>query len=406
MRQVIEFIYHPMFWWVLSILGLFYAYLGWRLVHPLNVKPTIKRAAALWLILSWLSSLLPIMLNGLRGEFLWVTWVSSLVYLNLGFFSLILPLLLLFDLAHGLVFLGILVKNKIKILVFKDQQPSKNPRGILLRGNRFSLGLMLLAAPIFLIGSYNALSPPQIKPVEITYPALHPDLQGLTILQLSDLHLGDFLGQEFTQDLVARSRELKPDLVVLLGDLGEGRAAYLREELAPLSKMEATWGKFFVTGNHEYFGGKKDWVQAVRGLGYQVLENRHHILLVGGAKLLVAGVSDPMAEEMDPQNAPDLDKALEGQPDADFRLLLAHQPMNFSSAVKAGFDLQLSGHTHGGQYYPWLFFAVWVNGYLKGLHQEGDARLYVGQGTGFWGPPIRLGSKSEITLITLTLEEP
>ena len=247
----------------------------------------------------------------------------------------------------------------------------------------------------------RAFSNPTIKEVEVPIQGLHPDLDGIKILQLSDLHIGDFLKWEFTESIVERSRPLEPDLIVLTGDMADGMAAYLKRDIEPLGTLYAPLGKYYVNGNHEYFTDLEGWQDLFLDLGYQPLHNDHRILPVGKANLLIAGITDPTAARMDPENKPDLGKALQGAPKVDFKLLLAHQPNLTDNLSGAEVNLQLSGHTHGGQYLPWPIVAFFANNYLEGLSLQESTYIYVSQGAGFWGPPLRLGTEAEITLLRL-----
>jgi predicted MPP superfamily phosphohydrolase len=195
---------------------------------------------------------------------------------------------------------------------------------------------------------------------------------------------------------------LKADIIVMTGDLVDGSVAHLKDDVAPLVNLKAKY-KYFITGNHEYYSGAEDWIEEVKRLGFTVLLNEHELIEVNGAKLLLAGVTDYRAHQYIPAHQSSPKKAMQGAPKADVKILLAHQPKSIDEATRAGFDLQISGHTHGGQYYPWNFIAKMVNPYIKGLHlHEHKTWIYISPGTGYWGPPIRLGNEPEITVFKLT----
>jgi uncharacterized protein len=242
--------------------------------------------------------------------------------------------------------------------------------------------------------------------VDVPVAGLHPDLDGLRIAQLSDLHVGPGIRRRHVERMARAVAELDADLIVLTGDLADGMPADLGPETAPLAALEAPLGKWFITGNHEYYSDPLGWLRVAEGLGFRPLVNQHALLERGAGRLLLAGVPDIHGGRFLPSHESRPDLAIAGAPAADFRLLLAHQPASVYAAAAAGYDLMLSGHTHGGQYYPWNWLAAKANPYLKGLHRH-DARLqiYVSQGTGYWGPPIRLGAPPEITLLTLRREE-
>jgi predicted MPP superfamily phosphohydrolase len=172
--------------------------------------------------------------------------------------------------------------------------------------------------------------------------------------------------------------------------------------VAPLSGLRSRHGSFFVTGNHEYYAGAAPWLAEVRRLGIRVLLNEHVLIEQGGSTLVLAGVTDFMAHHFDPTHQSDPRAALAGAPsDAGARVLLAHQPRSATGAEQAGFDLQLSGHTHGGQFLPWVFFVRFQQPFTAGLHRLGRLWVYVSRGTGYWGPPKRFGAPSEITRLRL-----
>jgi len=188
--------------------------------------------------------------------------------------------------------------------------------------------------------------------------------------------------------------------VAITGDLVDGRVEDLRDDVAPLAGLRSRHGSFFVTGNHEYYSGARPWTALLRSLGVQVLDNRHVLLHHEGASLVMAGVADWSAHHFEPADRSDARRAMAGAPpDAGLRVLLAHQPRSAPAAAEAGFDVQLSGHTHGGQFWPWNHFVRLQQPFTAGLHRLGRLWVYTSRGTGYWGPPLRLGAPSEITLL-------
>jgi predicted MPP superfamily phosphohydrolase len=187
----------------------------------------------------------------------------------------------------------------------------------------------------------------------------------------------------------------------LTGDLVDGSVDQLGYDVAPLAQVQSRSGNFFVTGNHEYYSGVIEWVEEVRRLGFTVLLNEHQVIARGKANLLLAGVTDYRGGNFLTSHRSDPQKALEGAPAADVKILLAHQPKNIFAAARAGYDLQISGHTHGGQFFPWNLLVGFAQPYVYGLHTHENTQIYVSRGTGYWGPPVRVGSPSEITLIAL-----
>jgi predicted MPP superfamily phosphohydrolase len=168
-----------------------------------------------------------------------------------------------------------------------------------------------------------------------------------------------------------------------------------------LKQISSGSGNFFVTGNHEYYSGVIEWIEEVKRLGFTVLLNEHVVITRGQARLLLAGVTDYRGGNFLPSHRSDPQKALNGALPADAKILLAHQPKNIFDAAQAGYDLQISGHTHGGQFFPWNLLVGFVQPYVSGLHTHQNTQIYVSRGTGYWGPPVRVGAPSEITLIKL-----
>lgn len=191
-------------------------------------------------------------------------------------------------------------------------------------------------------------------------------------------------------------------MVALTGDLVDGSVERLGRHALPLSGLKARDGVFAVTGNHEYYVGARPWVDELRRLGITVLLNEHRVIRRDGKTLLVAGVTDFGALKFDAEHASDPAAALRDAPeDASVRVLLAHQPRSIFAAAPLGYDLQLSGHTHGGQFWPWNHFVPLQQPFVAGLHKHRDTQIYISRGTGYWGPPLRMGAPSEITRIVL-----
>jgi predicted MPP superfamily phosphohydrolase len=201
---------------------------------------------------------------------------------------------------------------------------------------------------------------------------------------------------------VDRVNLLQADAVAITGDLLDGPVSELRPHVAPLAGLRSRHGSFFVTGNHEYYAGAAPWIAEVKRLGIRVLHNEHVVIERDGARLVLAGVPDFNAHRFDATQASDPAAAMQGAPsDAAARVLLAHQPRSAAAAEQAGFDLQISGHTHGGQFFPWIFFVRFQQPFTAGLHRLGRLWVYVSRGTGYWGPPKRIAAPSEITRLRL-----
>ncbi len=246
------------------------------------------------------------------------------------------------------------------------------------------------------IGALTALSGPGVEEVEVRLPGLHPDLDGLRIVQISDLHVGRTIRRRYVERTVGRARALAPDLVALTGDLVDGPVDRLAPDVAPLAALAQGGRAFFVLGNHDCYSGAGAWISHFRAMGMRVLLNEYELIRKGDATLLVGGIVDPAYRAQRPAIS------LDAAPRADFRLLLAHNPKLAPLGARAGFDLQLSGHTHAGQFFPWTLAVRLVHApHVAGLSREGRMQVYVSAGTGSWGPPVRFGTSPEITLIRL-----
>jgi predicted MPP superfamily phosphohydrolase len=251
------------------------------------------------------------------------------------------------------------------------------------------------------VGMRTALAPPRHARLEIPLARWPRELDGFRIAQLSDVHIGPILDRRFSRHLAERVRALAPDLVVITGDLVDGDAELLAEEVAPLAELSAPHGVFFVTGNHDHYSGARAWTRAVAGLGIRVLRNERVEVRANGAVFDLAGVDDHRGDVMSGEGGEDLDAALAGRDPARALVLLAHDPSTFKRASRLGVDLQLSGHTHGGQIWPFGGLVRLVIPFVAGLYERHGATLYVSRGTGFWGPPMRLRAPAEIGEIVL-----
>jgi len=250
-------------------------------------------------------------------------------------------------------------------------------------------------------GYSEATRVPDVLRVEVPIKDLAPGLDGFKIVQISDIHVGPTIRRKFVQGVVDRIQTLDPDIVAFTGDLIDGYVPDLRADVAPLGQLSPRYGNYFVTGNHEYYWDAPGWCDEVESLGWNVLNNAHKVIAINGARLLVGGVTDYSAARHMPAHKTDPHKAIAGAPPVDFRLLLAHQPKSVWGAAEAGFDMQISGHTHGGQFWPWNMVVGHVHPFSRGLDDYKNMKIYVSRGTGYWGPPKRLGAPSEITLLTL-----
>jgi predicted MPP superfamily phosphohydrolase len=242
---------------------------------------------------------------------------------------------------------------------------------------------------------------PRVRTLEVPAHGDAATLSGLTIVQLSDVHIGPTRGRAFVSSIVDRVNALNPDLVVITGDLVDGSVEAMGAELLPLRELRAPLGVAYVPGNHEHYHGGAAWIAHVASLGIRVLLNAGMPMGEGEQTFFLAGVDDPASRRRDRSGGPDLARALETRPEGMPTILLSHQPIGFQEAAAAGVHLQLSGHTHGGQIFPFGFLVSLRYPFVAGLYQLGESYLYVSRGTGFWGPPMRLAAPSEITALEL-----
>jgi predicted MPP superfamily phosphohydrolase len=270
-------------------------------------------------------------------------------------------------------------------------------------------GAALVAGGATAYAVRSATGEPRVNEVPVKLERLPPALSGYSIAQITDLHVGPTIRQKEVRRVVELTNALRADAVVITGDLVDGSVPELRGATEELARLRARHGVYFVTGNHEYYSGAAAWLEELRRYGIRPLRNERVALGdrgPGGASLDLAGVDDWSVGRAADGRWPTLDAALRGRDPERALVLLAHQPRGVAEAVRAGVELQLSGHTHGGQLFPWNFVVGAVYPYAKGLYRhragEREGQVYVSCGTGFWGPPMRLGAPAEVAKIVLT----
>lgn len=358
-------------------------YIGWRLLAALSIGPLGVCAGIAFLILCCVVIPLSVRnhrIHNPRMENL-LAWVGVL---SMGIFSS----LFVFTLLRDLVLLG------AHLLL-----PAQQAASLVAPSARWALALTVFVTAAGLVIARRL---PRIVHVDIPVSGLPEALHGFSIAQISDVHVGPTIKRGFVEKIVALVNGMKTDLIAVTGDLVDGSVEQLSTHTAPLAGLAAHHGVFFVTGNHEYYSGERAWTAEIRRLGMQVLKNEHVVLQHKGASLVLAGVTDLSAHHFDAAQHSDPAAALRGSPaDAGAKILLAHQPNSAPAAAGAGFDVQLSGHTHGGQFWPWNLFVGFFQPFTAGLYRLKNLSVYVSRGTGYWGPPNRFGVPSEITRIRL-----
>lgn len=367
------------------VMGSAHRYIWARLVRDVALPSLWARIATVALIAMFvllmsgfaLARLLP---RAFASPFMWITYT----WLGVVFFLVV---------ALGLSDLARMVALRVPGAGGLDDPERR--RAI---SRIFAAGAALLGLGASSVGIASALSPVAVKRVRVAIDRLTRAASGTRIVQITDVHVGPTIGKDFIEQIVARINDLDPDVVAITGDLVDGSVDELAEHVAPLAKLRAKHGVYFVTGNHEYYSGADAWIAHLEALGVRVLRNER--VRIGGADGFdLAGIDDHSSAAFG--HGPDLERALRGREAERACVLLAHQPRGIDLADRLGVDLQLSGHTHGGQMFPWNFAVRLQQPFVAGLHRLVRAQIYVSKGTGYWGPPMRVGAPAEITEIEL-----
>lgn len=363
---------------VLGLLGLLHLYIGLRILPALPWSPLAQGAGALLLLLS--CGLIPAGLTARSRATDHLSWAGLLL---MGLFSSLLVFTFLRDIVLGLSALFAPAASWHDALVEKS-----------------ALTVVYGALFATLIGFLNARRRARIVDVDVPIRNLPLGLDGFTIAQISDIHVGPTIKRGYLDAIVDAVNKLGADMVAVTGDLVDGSVEKLAPHTQPLSRLSARYGSYFVTGNHEYYSGAPAWIAEVERLGLRVLKNEHVVIEHNGSSIVIAGITDYSAHQFDPQQRSDPHAAVAGAPETT-RVLLAHQPRSAFAAAAAGYDLQISGHTHGGQFWPWNHFVRFQQPFTAGLRQINGLLVYISRGTGYWGPPKRFGAPSEITRLRL-----
>lgn len=382
--------------------ALLHVWIGWRIVPALDSVPGWPTSG--W----WLASLLLVSAVLMPMAFalgrrpdkpmleMLAVWLGLLL---MGLFSSLFVLTLLRDVFLLLAWLLVWLASLRGVeLVSLDRLQAYSAAAV-----------PLLALAATGLGFWNARRTARVVRVDVPISGLPAGLHGFTVAQISDIHIGATIRRAYLGRIVARVNALRADMVAITGDLVDGSVADLKAHVAPLADLRSRHGTFFVTGNHEYYSGALPWIDELRRLGVQVLVNQHVVLrhpgsqaASAGAALVLAGVADFGAHHFIESHRSDPQAALQGAPDdVPTRVLLAHQPRSAQAAERAGFQLQLSGHTHGGQIWPWNYFVRFQQPFTAGLSRLHRLWVYTNRGTGYWGPPKRFGVPSEITHLRL-----
>jgi predicted MPP superfamily phosphohydrolase len=384
-----------------AVLGGMHAYLWIRLVRDPALPEPWRRLTTVLLVVLAVGVPVGLVLARSSGWLARVAPVLAASWLGVAFvlFCAVAALDLMRVAGDGLGFL-------LKWLRTRPEAPVDPERRVVL-ARALAGGAALVAGGTSVWAARSALGPARIEEVPVKLARLPPALSGFTIAQISDLHVGPTLRDREVLRVVEQTNALRPDLVAITGDLVDGTVAELGAAVAHLAKLQARHGVVFVTGNHEYYSGVGPWLAELRRLGIRVLGNERVRVGDAGASFDLAGVDDWHAASLGDGGYPGaLAQALGGRDPDRSLVLLEHQPRGMDEAMAAGVELQLSGHTHGGQIFPFNYLVALAYPYVSGLHTHrtprGTGQIFVSRGTGFWGPPMRLGSPPEIAKIILT----
>ncbi|MDY6999339.1 MAG: metallophosphoesterase [Actinomycetota bacterium] len=383
-----------------SVLGLMHLYVWKRMVRDTTSPGRTRRLLTVGLValmaLLFAALVLPRVLG--VGESGWVAWPGYIWFGLLVYLFLVLLVLEVVRLAAWIRRRWRAHRRPAETREPAGSGPAVDRRVFLARTTAVAAGVTAVGLTGF--GMANALGRPELLQVPLRLARLDPALNGFRIAVVADIHLGPLLGRAHTERIVSMINAAEPDLVAVVGDLVDGTVDDLGAAAEPLQDLVAPDGAFFVTGNHEYFvEDTASWLDELDRLGLHLLRNENTRISRAGAAFDLAGVND-VAGESD-SDGPDLDRALRGANSAGPTILLAHQPIQVHQAADRGVDLQLSGHTHGGQMWPFHYATALAQPSLAGLSTVGDTQLYVTRGAGFWGPPVRVGAPPDISLLTL-----
>ena len=376
----------------IGVLWLMHGYVAWRIIPTLGFSSSQTILAYTAVFILSLLPILPIILRMGGNESKLIDKFSFVGYTSLGFFTLSFFIFVAKDLVFQLIAL-------LGHIINEDNPFDNSKRDFIKRS--INISMITLAGSATVYGFYSARKGPFIIKHDIYIKNLPEAYENFSIAQISDLHVGPTIKRPYVEDVLEKISHLNPDLIAVTGDLVDGSVKYLKSELQPLKDMIAPYGTFFVTGNHEYYSGVDQWLDETDRLGMKNLINSYELISRAGDQIVIAGVTDFRAHQIKASHRSNPGLALKSVPGNLKKIVLAHQPSSIFDVHKTGADLQLSGHTHGGQFWPFTYPVKMTYPYIAGLHDHHGTQIYVNRGTGYWGPPLRIGVPAEITFFHL-----
>ncbi|HEV8549085.1 MAG TPA: metallophosphoesterase [Polyangiaceae bacterium] len=374
---------------MLTVIGGVHYFIWARLVRDMALPPAWQRTFTTALVVLFL--LIPTSFFLRRSG---VPFTVPLIWVSMVWMGLLLLLLM----ALGV---GEAARAVFALAQRLASAPPPEPERRVALARLFGLLTLIVTGGLSAVAVRSGLARVALRNVSVRLRRLPQALDGTTIVQLTDVHVGPTIGRAFIEDIVARTNAENPDVVAITGDLVDGSVEDLREHVAPLAGLRARYGVYFVTGNHEYYSGAQEWCEELGRLGIKVLRNERVSIGDAGASFDLAGIDDAAADQYGNGHGADLPRAVAGRDVSRELVLLAHQPKAIFEAVEHGVGLQLSGHTHGGQIWPWTYLVRLQQPVVAGLARFSETQIYVSRGTGYWGPPMRLAAPAEITRVTL-----
>ena len=377
---------------VFTILWIIHGYVAWKVIPTLGLSTSHTIIGYILVFFLSILPILPILLRYSGNETRIIDQISLFGYTSLGFFVLSFLILLFKDLfGHAINFAGYLMQSEDTIDDSKREFLKKS----------LTVGAIGISGLGTAYGFYSSRKGPSIISQDIFIESLPDEFENFTIAQISDLHVGPTIKIDYVDDVLTKIGHANPDLIAVTGDLVDGSVKHLSKDLQPFKDMVANHGTFFVTGNHEYYSGVDSWLDETDRLGMTNLINESRLISKQGKQIAIAGITDFRAHQIKSSHRSNPKKAIKSIDQGMTKIMLAHQPNSIHSVHDAGVDLQLSGHTHGGQFWPFNYPTKLANAYLAGHYDHDGTQIYVNRGTGYWGPPLRIGIPAEISLIRL-----